>query len=424
MDESTGDQTPTTIWLTYSLTRSIKPALRRQFIKHYPDPADLARLLSLSNPVLDTNDNTFNKVATHALQQRFTKEIENQVHTAIQWEQASKHHHIIGLNHSAYPKALLATNSAPPVLYVNGRLASLNTPCIAIVGARKATHGALEIAREIAEQLAMHGITIVSGLALGIDAAAHQGALHGSGETIAVSATGPEQIYPRSHQKLAQTIVANGAIVTEFPLNTHLQPHCFPRRNRIISGMSHGVLVVEAALPSGTLTTAQHALRQGREVMAVPGAVQNPMARGCHELLKNGAALIEKADDVINCLSAELRRHVVGVETPKTETSSALRHKKLTSAPPDALTLLDCLGFDPVNIDTLTRRSGLNASRVAGALTHLELAGVIVADHVGRYTRCKDNHRTREENHSQVIKKQLAELSADGELSASDSGDQ
>lgn len=389
MDEYFGDQTPASLWLTYSLTRSIKPALQRQFLHHFPNPQDLAKLLQSSRPVIETNDDLFNRAAANALRQRQKSDVTEQVQVALRWEAKSPRRHIIGLDNPAYPQALLATRNAPPVLYVTGSIECLNTPCVAMVGARKATHGALEQARNIAQTLAESGITVVSGLALGVDAAAHQGAIHGKGDTVAVSATGPERIYPRSHEGLAKEIVTNGAIVTEFPLHSSLQPHCFPRRNRIISGMSLGVLVIEAALPSGTLTTAQHALRQGREVMAMPGSVQNPMARGCHELLKNGAALIENAADVMACLSAELKRHLVDVKSPELVTNEPLADKKLANMPQDTLTLLDCLGFDPVSIDTLVRRSSLDAAQVAGALTHLELVGVIVADHGGRYTRCK-----------------------------------
>lgn len=387
MDEFIDHQAPSSVWLSYSLTRSITPALRRQLLKHYPDPNDLATVLNAPSPTLSTTDKKFNQLATAALQQRHSSAVTEQVQAAIRWEQQSPEHHIIGLNHPAYPKLLSTTVNAPPVLYVNGRTDCLNSPCVAIVGSRKASHGALELAAQIAQELAQNGITVVSGLALGVDAAAHNGALRANGETIAVSATGPECIYPRSHQKLGREIVSGGAIVTEFPLKSSLQPHCFPRRNRIISGMSIGVLVVEAALPSGTLTTAQHALRQGREVMAIPGAVQNPLTHGCHELLKNGAALIETAADVMHCLNTELKRHLIDSSVPNKATSNNTEHKKLTNMPPDTITLLNCLGFDPASIDTLTRRSGLDAAQVAGALTHLELAGVIVAAQGGRYTR-------------------------------------
>ncbi len=391
MDEFNGDQTPASIWLRYALTPSITPALQRQFLQHYPDPAELTALLQSATPNIETGDETFNQSAVAALHQRFCSQVDQRLETAMKWAEQSPARHIISLHDATYPKALLATRNAPPVLYVNGDANCLNTPCVAIVGSRKATHNALEQARHIARALADKGISIISGLALGTDRAAHLGALDVKGLTIAVSATGPERIYPASHRGLAAGIEASGAIVTEFPLFSNLRPHCFPRRNRIISGMSLGVLVIEAALPSGTLTTAQHALRQGREVMAMPGAIQNPMTRGCHELLKTGAALVENADDVLACLSTELGRHLVDIQTTKPSTDPTVMQKKLTNMPPDTITLLDCLGFDPASIDTLVRRSGLAAGRVASALTHLELSGVIVADPSGRYTRCKQS---------------------------------
>jgi len=336
-----------------------------------------------------TGDPTFNQKATAALRQRKTAAVLGHVEQALAWESSHGLNRIVGLDHPAYPQLLKTTTNAPPVLYVSGDLHSLNTPCVAIVGARKASHNALEQAHNIAKELAEHGVTVVSGLALGVDAAAHRGALLGGGQTIAVSATGPERIYPRSHVKLASSIRGGGAIVTEFALNNTLQPHCFPRRNRIISGLSMGVLVIEAALPSGTLTTAQHALRQGREVMAMPGSVHNPLTRGCHELIKNGAALVENTEDVLICLQNELKRHIIDSRSESLSVKSDSACDKLTKLSPDTLTLLDCLGFDPVSIDTLVNRSGMDASQVAGALTHLEISGLIMADSGGRYIRCK-----------------------------------
>ena len=348
-------------------------------------------MLASTNPTVSTNDPLFNETASRVLRKPPSIQDLEKVDQALDWARAKPWHHIIGLDHPLYPPLLLNTNNAPPVLYVNGDLRCLTTPCIAIVGARKASHNALEQAQQIANVLAKSGITIVSGLALGVDSAAHQGALAGGGQTIAVAATGPERVYPRSHIRLANAISQHGAIVTEFPLNNSLQPHCFPRRNRIISGLCVGVLVVEAGLPSGTLTTAQHALRQGREVMAMPGSVQNPLTRGCHELIKNGAALVESAEDVLRCMHDELERQLSDFSSAVPAGQSNNNVCKLPEMTPDALTLLDCLGFDPVSIDTLVARSGLDAPRVSGALTYLEISGVIVSDYGGRYTRCKQS---------------------------------
>jgi len=391
MDEFNGDQTPASLWLKYAFTRSINAKLRRQFLQHHPNICDLVSLLSANEPRVATDDATFNHAATTALKQRHTFTVREQVQQALAWESSHPLNHILGLDHPAYPRLLQTTKNAPPVLYVCGDAGSLNTPCIAIVGARKASHNALEQARVIARELAENGVTVVSGLALGVDASAHRGALDGGGQTIAVSATGPDRIYPHSHQNLASEIRSGGAIITEFPLNNTLQPHCFPRRNRIISGLSMGVLVIEAALPSGTLTTAHHALRQGREVMAMPGSVHNPLTRGCHELIKSGAALIESTEDVLVCLQNELKRHIIDSHATSQSPKSESACDKLNELAPDSLTLLNCLGFDPVSVDTLVLRSGLDAARVAGALTHLEISGLIVADHGGRYSRCKQS---------------------------------
>jgi len=389
MDEFSGDQTPTSLWLSYALTSSISASLRRQFLQHYSDLNDLAALLSSRHPRVLTDDPVFNQKASAALARRNTPAVAKLVEQALAWESSHPLNQVVGLDHPAYPRLLRTTVNAPPVLYVSGDLTSLNTPSVAIVGARKASHNALEQAHQIAQQLAEHGITVISGLALGVDAAAHRGAMAGGGQTIAVSATGPERIYPRSHVNLASGVRESGAIITEFALNNTLRPHCFPRRNRIISGLSMGVLVIEAALPSGTLTTAHHALRQGREVMAMPGSVHNPLTRGCHELIKTGAALVENTQDVLVCLQTELERHIIDSQTEKPRPKSESACDKLNKMNPDALTLLDCLGFDPVSVDTLVHRSGLDAARVAGALTHLEISGLIVADHGGRYIRCK-----------------------------------
>lgn len=393
MDEYTGDQTPELIWLNYSLAPKVTPALRRQLRQLYPDPARLRAFLSDPTSTVQTGQAPFDQDATLAIRSMRSVEVITRVQDAHRWQALSPSHHIVGQDHPAYPSPLLSTSNAPPVLYVNGDLNCLNSPCVAIVGARKASHAALEQTVHIASELASSGVTIVSGLALGVDAAAHQGAMNGAGQTIAVSATGPERTYPRAHGKLAEEIQANGAVITEFALHNTLQTHCFPRRNRIISGMSVGVLVVEAALPSGTLTTAQHALRQGREVMAMPGSIHNPLTRGCHDLIKSGAALVENTDDILACLRADLERHLIDRKKPESRQTPHLGTKKLTNVSPDALTLLDCLGYDPVSVDTLVRRSGLDTAQVCGTLTHLEISGLIAVDHSGRYTRCKTSQK-------------------------------
>ncbi len=380
-------------WLRFALNKRINAKLRRAFYHHYPDAKRLGQLLADPIPRVDTCDAPFNELASEALRHGYRSDIDKAIETALNWQQSKHNHHIVSLQHPHYPAALAATSDAPPLLYVSGQLQALNQPALAIVGARKATLSARELTHDMAAELASAGISIISGLAVGIDAAAHEGALAAGGKTVAVAATSPDRIYPARHQDLAERLLENGAIVSEFALGTPLRPGCFPRRNRLISGISCGVLVVEAALPSGSLTTAQHALSQGREVMAMPGSVRNPLTRGCHALIRDGAGLIESTADILQCLSHTITRQSNGTELPDQGKSGTINYTKdqakLANSDPDALTLLDCLGFDPISIDTLVRRSGLNAPRVAAALTRLELSGDIVLEGGGRYTRCK-----------------------------------
>lgn len=387
MDEHTSAEALTNTFLRYALTPSITPKLHRQLRKLYPDALKLAHLLSSAKPVINTSDTGFTNVVHNALRARFKPEVDKRFAQALSWQSNSPHHRIIALHDQDYPAALLSTQNAPPVLYAIGNTSILNTPCVAIVGARKASHAALEHAHQIAAALCTAGITVVSGLALGVDAAAHRGSLSSTGFTIAVSATEPTTVYPKSHHGLAAQIQQSGVLVTEFALGSQLQPYCFPRRNRIISGLSLGVLVVEAALPSGTLTTAQHALRQGREVMAIPGSINNPLTKGCHDLLKSGAQLVESADDVLCCLSSELSRHLVDELPADAPQSPPPALPDAVHSHPHAQTVLNCMGFDAASVDTLVQRTGLDAAVIASTLTSLELAGVIVCEQGGRFVR-------------------------------------
>jgi len=387
MDEYTGADALTITFLRYALSPSVTPKLHRLLRQHYPDALALAHLLNSPKPVINTGNIGFNNAVHNALRARFKPDVDKRVEQALAWQSQSPDHHLIALHDQHYPTALLSTQNAPPVLYAIGNPSILNTPCVAIVGARKASHAALEHAHQIAAVLAAAGITVVSGLALGIDAAAHRGSLSSTGFTIAVSATEPNTVYPRTHKSLANQIRQSGVLVSEFALGSQLRPYCFPRRNRIISGLSLGVLVIEAALPSGTLTTAQHALRQGREVMAVPGSIDNPLTKGCHDLLKCGAQLVESAEDVLCCLRSELGRHLVDELPAHAPQSPQLALPDGVHSDPHAQTLLNCMGFDAASVDTLVRRSGLSAAVVASTLTSLELSGVIVCEQGGRFVR-------------------------------------
>lgn len=266
-----------------------------------------------------------------------------------------------------YPSRLQQIASAPPVLYIRGTLEPGDETAVAIVGARHATAYGETMARELAAALARRGLTIVSGLARGIDAAAHRGALEGGGRTVAVLGSGLDQIYPAEHRGLADQVAAAGAVISEFPLGTAPLRLHFPRRNRIISGLSLGVIVVEAGVGSGALITAHHALEQGREVFAVPGRVHARYSEGCNRLIKAGAKLVETWEDVLSELVPHLKRR---------------RERRLDVPPPPALTqeercVFDLLADGPLHIDALIVRAGLAGGRVASALVGLEMKGAI-----------------------------------------------
>jgi len=290
-------------------------------------------------------------------------------------------HHLLTLQSEDYPPLLSAIAAAPAALFVHGDPNCLWQPQIAIVGSRNASAGGLANARAFASALVQAGLTITSGLAEGIDGAAHRAALDCGGSSVAVLGTGVDRIYPRCHARLAERLIANGALVSEFALGTPGQPENFPRRNRIISGLSLGTLVVEAGLQSGSLITARLAAEQGREVFAIPGSIHNPLARGCHRLLGQGAKLVESAQDVLEELGplaaelgAELRARLHRDDAATATTSGGM---SAALANPEHRGLLAALGFDPVDFDTLLARSGLTAAQISSMLTTLELDGVV-----------------------------------------------
>lgn len=276
-----------------------------------------------------------------------------------------------------YPRALLDLPDPPTLLYVRGDASLLQRPALAIVGSRNATPQGGRDAEAFAAALAARGWVVVSGLALGIDAAAHRGAL-GTGATVAVVGTGADRIYPARNERLARDIAAAGAIVSEFPLGTPPLAANFPRRNRIISGLARGVLVVEAALESGSLITARLAGEQGREVFAIPGSIHSPQSRGCHRLLREGAKLVETAEDILEELGAGAAA-APAVPGP-TEAAAA-------EGGDEGARLLALLGFTPCAFDALVAQSGLTPERLSVILLQLELEGRIAALPGGRYQR-------------------------------------
>jgi DNA processing protein len=289
---------------------------------------------------------------------------------------------IIPITSADYPPLLRQIVGAPPLLYVRGNSENLHLPQIAVVGSRRMTRGGETNAFEWSKYLAAGGFVITSGLAQGVDGIAHSGALAAMGKTIAVMGTGIDSIYPREHRRLAENIIdQGGTLVTEFDPGAPPLPTHFPRRNRIISGLSLGVLVVEAAPRSGSLITARYALEQDREVFAIPGSIHNPQSRGCHQIIKQGAHLVERAEDIIH----ELQGALSGLAVLPEQSSSALEvgEKNLLA---DELKLLSVLGFEPVDMDSLANDGLFSTAELSRLLVTLELKG-LVENRSGLYQR-------------------------------------
>ena len=309
-------------------------------------------------------------------------------HAAIEsdlgWLQAAANRTLVTWGSADYPPLLAQIPDAPLVLYAEGDVTALCLPQLAIVGSRNPTALGRDTATQFALHLAQAGLTITSGLALGIDAAAHRGALQAGARTVAVVGRGLDAVYPRENSALAQEIVKRqGVIVTDLPIGTPPLKHNFPRRNRILSGLSVGTLVVEAALQSGSLITARLAADHGREVFAIPGSIHNPLARGCHRLLRQGARLVESVDDIF----AELEPIIGEMNRFAHEKPSAGADLHAPSLDKEYEILLDALGFEPAGLDILVVRTGLKAGAVASMLLMLELEGRVQQQPGGRFSR-------------------------------------
>jgi DNA processing protein len=303
--------------------------------------------------------------------------VRDAVARALDWASGAQHF-VVTLADEIYPRALLEIPDPPPLLYAHGKLELLQQPALAIVGSRNASAQGESNAEHFAKALSEAGLTVVSGLALGIDAAAHRGGLAARGSTIAVLGTGIDIVYPNRNAELAAEIARSGLLVSEFPLGTPAIAHNFPRRNRLISGLARGCLVVEAAVASGSLITARCAADQGRDVFAIPGSIHSPLSKGCHALIKTGAKLVESAEDVL----AEL----AGFK-PSGSASTVRGESEPASG------LLAAMGHDPVDVDSLCARAGLSAEQVASELLRLELDGRVTALPGGLYQRLEKAHR-------------------------------
>jgi DNA processing protein len=361
-------------WLTLSRAPGLHAGILRPLLEHLPSAASLVaasptvlRALSASDTLIE-----WLQVPQH-----------HDVSAEQRWL-TQKHRHFIPWGDDRYPPLLANVPDAPIALYVRGDPALLALPQLAIVGSRNPTPAGRENAAAFAAHLSNCGLAITSGLAIGIDAASHRGALDAGGATIAVCGTGLDVNYPRSNAALAEEIAERGALVSEFHLGAPAVKSNFPRRNRVISGLSLGVLVVEAALKSGSLITARLASEQGREVFAIPGAIHNALARGCHQLIRQGAKLVETADDIFT----EIRTLAGALTTaPRAGAADPSRKKSGAALDKEYEILLDALGFEPASVDVLIARSGLRADAVASMLLILELDGRIESYPGGLYVQ-------------------------------------
>jgi DNA processing protein len=317
-------------------------------------------------------------VPADALAALDSQHVKQAVERGLEWA-AGTGHAIITLADQTYPRALLEIPDPPALLYAVGRTELLRLPALAIVGSRNGTAQGERNAESFAKALSDAGFSIVSGLALGIDAAAHRGGLAGPGSTIAVLGTGIDVLYPRRNSELAAQIASRGILLSEFALGTAPASQNFPRRNRLISGLAQGCLVVEAALASGSLITARAAADQGREVFAIPGSIHSPLAKGCHALIKSGAKLAESAEDILAELGGFKPSGFASTTTARSDT------------PDDGL--LRHMGHDPVDVDALCTRAGMSAEQVSSELLRLELDGRITSLPGGLYQRLEKGER-------------------------------
>lgn len=346
-------------WLRLCLTPGLGAATIRRLLQEFGLPENV---LSAGSRAL------LRVVGSEAAKALKAESVEAAVEESLLWA-SQPGNHVVTLADDTYPRLLLEISDPPPLLYARGDLALFDRPALAVVGSRNGTAQGLRNAQAFSRSFSDGGTTIVSGLALGIDAAAHRGGLAGAGSTIAVLGTGIDMVYPQRNAQLFADIADRGLLISEYPVGTPAIGHNFPRRNRLISGLARGCLVVEAAMGSGSLITARFAAEQGREVFAIPGSIHSPLSRGCHALIKQGAKLVDAAEDVL------------------AEFGDGRKSPSPADTTPQAPRLLAHMGYDPVDIDALCERAGLPAEQVVAELLRLELAGLVATLPGGRYQR-------------------------------------
>lgn len=339
-------------WLRLTLVPGVSPRLQQDLLRAFGGP----------QAVLTASQADLAPVAAPAVVRALARgPSQALVERTLRWLD-DRDHHLLALGDPAYPQALLTIPDPPTVIYAKGRIELLNAAtCVAIVGSRNASAQGARDANAFATALSHAGLCIVSGMALGIDAAAHRGGLAGPGSSIAVLGTGADIVYPPRNLALAEELAARGCLVSEFALGTPPEAGNFPRRNRLISGLARGVLVVEAGKPSGSLVTARLALEQDRDVFAIPGSIHAPLSRGCNDLIKQGAKLVECANDILSELGLPLP-----AGTPQPEAQDDPPHPMLAA-----------MGHSPASLDQIAQRTGMAAARVAAQLSRLEVEGRI-----------------------------------------------
>ncbi|MFM0011575.1 DNA-processing protein DprA [Paraburkholderia sediminicola] len=396
-------------WLRLSLAPGLKPAALRLMLGAFGLPE------AIFNQSPEALAEIAGEAAARAVLAPSSPDFDAQLDAVMAWRELPGNH-VVTLDDPAYPPALLTMPDPPPLLYIKGRLDLLHTRAVALVGSRSATPQGAEDAERFARELSQAGVTIVSGLALGIDGAAHRGGLEGAGGTVAVIGTGADLVYPAAHHALARQIATQGAILSEWPLGTPARAANFPQRNRLIAGLVSGVVIVEAAMRSGSLITARLANEMGRDIFALPGSIHAPLSRGCHRIIKQGAKLVETPDEVLEELGvarpvatkavsrqavlwggADARDSSTGLASVADQPASVAAPASSaappasSAAPPamsaEALQLLDALGHAPATLEILATRTEMGDAALQNTLLQLELAGQVTALPGGRFTR-------------------------------------